>query len=61
MAGMRVTDVNRLDGVKLIFGEDGWLLFRPSGTEPVLRLYCEAPTRAAVRAALLKAESLATR
>ena len=61
MAGLRVTDVNRLDGVKLIFGEAGWLLFRPSGTEPVLRLYCEAPTRAVVRAALRQAESLVSR
>ena len=61
VAGMRVTEVNRLDGVKLVFGEDGWLLFRPSGTEPVLRLYCEAPSRAAVRAALLQAKSLVTR
>jgi phosphomannomutase len=33
-----------LDGLKLLFGDDAWLLFRPSGTEPVLRLYCEAPT-----------------
>ncbi len=61
IAGMRVTEVNRLDGVKLIFGEDGWLLFRPSGTEPVLRLYCEAPTRAAVSAALRQAEGLVSR
>jgi phosphomannomutase len=55
IAGMRVTDVDRLDGVKLLFGDDGWLLIRPSGTEPVLRLYCEAPTRTAVKAALLQA------
>ncbi len=61
IAGMRVTDINRLDGVKLIFGEDGWLLFRPSGTEPVLRLYCEAPTRAAVNAALKRAAGLVRR
>jgi phosphomannomutase len=61
IAGMRVTEVDRLDGVKLIFGEDGWLLFRPSGTEPVLRLYCEAPTRAAVDAALRQAARLVNR
>jgi phosphomannomutase len=52
IAGFNVTDVNCLDGVKLIFGEDGWLLFRASGTEPVLRLYCEAPTAAGVAAVL---------
>ncbi len=40
----RVKEVQSLDGVKMI-GEDGsWLLIRPSGTEPVLRLYAEAPT-----------------
>ncbi len=41
--------VERRDGVKLNLGEDAWLLFRPSGTEPVLRIYCEAPDAAAVR------------
>jgi len=30
-----------LDGCKYHF-EGGWLLIRASGTEPVLRLYCEA-------------------
>ena len=58
VAGLKVTGVDRLDGLKLLFGEDGWLLFRPSGTEPVLRLYCEAPTRKAVTAALHQAVRL---
>ena len=53
IGGMRVTGINRLDGVKLLFGEDGWVLFRQSGTEPVLRLYCEAP-RAALVASVLR-------
>lgn len=42
IAGMRVTDVNTTDGVKLIFNDQNWLLFRLSGTEPVARLYVEA-------------------
>jgi phosphoglucomutase len=42
--GLRVRDVNTTDGVKLIFDENTWLLFRLSGTEPVARLYAEAPT-----------------
>ena len=58
IAGMRVTAVNRLDGVKLILGEDGWVLFRQSGTEPVLRLYCEAPSSAQVNAVLRQAMRL---
>ena len=41
MAGMPVTAVERLDGVKLRFGAHGWLLWRPSGTEPLLRVYAE--------------------
>lgn len=40
--GYRVRDVNTLDGVKLIFDDQTWLLFRMSGTEPVARLYAEA-------------------
>ncbi|MFL6245544.1 MAG: phosphoglucomutase/phosphomannomutase family protein [Thermoanaerobaculia bacterium] len=42
--GLRVRDVNTTDGVKLIFDEQTWLLFRLSGTEPVARLYAEAQT-----------------
>ena len=37
-----VRDVNTTDGVKLIFDENTWLLFRLSGTEPVARVYAEA-------------------
>jgi phosphoglucomutase len=37
-----VRDVNTTDGVKLIFNEQTWLLFRLSGTEPMARVYAEA-------------------
>jgi phosphoglucomutase len=40
--GMKVTEVNTTDGVKLIFDSSNWLLFRLSGTEPVARVYAEA-------------------
>lgn len=40
--GLEVHDVNTTDGVKLIFNEQTWLLFRVSGTEPVARVYAEA-------------------
>jgi len=40
--GMDVKSVNTTDGVKLIFNEQTWLLFRLSGTEPVARIYAEA-------------------
>ncbi len=42
LAGMDVREVNTTDGVKLIFDDQNWLLFRLSGTEPVARLYAEA-------------------
>ena len=42
--GMPVRDVNMTDGVKLIFNDQTWLLFRLSGTEPVARVYAEACT-----------------
>ncbi|MGZ8711038.1 MAG: phosphoglucomutase/phosphomannomutase family protein, partial [Thermoanaerobaculia bacterium] len=42
MDGLRVRDVNTVDGVKLIFDQQTWLLFRVSGTEPVARIYAEA-------------------
>ena len=40
--GHVVRDVNTTDGVKLLFDNRTWLLFRLSGTEPVARVYAEA-------------------
>jgi len=40
--GLEVREVNTIDGVKLIFNDSTWLLFRLSGTEPVARVYAEA-------------------
>lgn len=42
--GRAVTGTNFSDGFKFIFDNGDWLLIRPSGTEPVLRLYSEAGT-----------------
>jgi phosphomannomutase len=47
-AGRRVQEVGKLDGAKVFLEKDSWILFRQSGTEPLLRVYCEAPTEAAV-------------
>ncbi len=52
LAGLKVSAVDDLDGVKLVFGDTAWLLVRASGTENVLRLYAEAPSRAQVKALL---------
>ncbi|MGH2576010.1 MAG: phosphoglucomutase/phosphomannomutase family protein, partial [Ignavibacteria bacterium] len=40
IAGMQVNTKDNLDGCKLLFDE-GWLLIRASGTEPLLRIYTE--------------------
>ncbi len=45
----QVDDVETIDGFKFIIGEDRWLLIRPSGTEPVLRVYAQAPDLAEAR------------
>jgi phosphoglucomutase len=39
-----VVAVERIDGIKLDFEDDDWLLLRPSGTEPLIRCYAEAET-----------------
>lgn len=41
--GRQVIKTNEIDGIKLIFDDDSWLLVRPSGTEPVIRIYTESP------------------
>lgn len=46
IAGTRITDVVRIDGTKLLLSDGSWLLFRKSGTEPVVRLYGEASSAA---------------
>ncbi len=43
LAGVEVAQVITLDGIKYQLADDSWLLIRPSGTEPVLRVYAEAP------------------
>jgi phosphoglucomutase len=45
-AARRVVNVNRTDGLKLTFDDGAWLLTRPSGTEPLIRIYAEAATLA---------------
>ncbi|MEM2120181.1 MAG: phosphoglucosamine mutase, partial [Archaeoglobaceae archaeon] len=37
-------DANHVDGARIDF-EDGWLLIRPSGTEPIARIYAEGKTK----------------
>lgn len=41
VGGQNIVDIQTIDGVKYILADDSWLLIRPSGTEPVLRVYAE--------------------
>ena len=44
LLGKKIVRQNLLDGFKYFLEDDSWLLIRPSGTEPLLRLYAEAPS-----------------
>ena len=46
--GREVLDIIRTDGIKFLFPDDCWLLLRPSGTEPLVRVYAEAADMDAV-------------
>jgi phosphomannomutase len=50
IGGQAVNEVSQRDGVKYIMADDSWLLIRPSGTEPVLRVYAEGRTHEMVKA-----------
>ena len=45
IGGRRIARTNRLDGVKFIFDDGSWLLMRPSGTEPLVRIYAESESK----------------
>jgi len=49
IAGLRVTDILTLDGYKYMLEDGGWLLIRFSGTEPIIRVYCETTDESKVR------------
>ncbi len=53
-SGQRVEDI---DGLKIHY-DDGWVLVRPSGTEPIFRIYAEAKSEERARSLAAKGESL---
>lgn len=59
LSGQRVARLNDRDGVKYLLADDSWLLIRPSGTEPVLRIYAEARSADAVQQLLQAGVQLA--
>jgi len=48
IAGLHVHDIVRTDGLKFLLPDDAWLLLRPSGTEPLVRVYAEASSAGVV-------------
>ena len=59
VAGVPVQEVISTDGIKLRMGPSHWLMLRFSGTEPLLRLYCEGPDSERVHAVLSWAQRFA--
>lgn len=60
IGGLRVAAVEQMDGVKYVMDDDSWLLIRPSGTEPVLRVYAEGRDEGTVKALLSYGEQVAS-
>lgn len=48
VAGLQVREIIRTDGIKFLLPDDAWLLMRASGTEPLIRIYAEAPSAGVV-------------
>lgn len=42
IGGRQIENINRTDGVKFLFANNAWMLMRPSGTEPLVRIYAES-------------------
>lgn len=53
----KVDRIETIDGFKFFFDDNRWLMIRPSGTEPVLRTYAEAPDLKEVREILKVCET----
>ena len=49
LVGKKPSKELRTDGLKVYFGKSKWVLVRPSGTEPVARIYAEANTEEEVK------------
>jgi len=60
IGGVTLHEVQTVDGVKYVLEEGSWLLIRPSGTEPVLRVYAEGRSHEIVDALLCYGEEIAS-
>ena len=58
LGGFAVLDTLRTDGIKFLLPDDAWLLLRPSGTEPLVRVYAEASNMGVVDTLLAAGRAL---
>lgn len=58
LGGERVAKFDGRDGYKFIFTDGSWLMLRASGTEPVVRCYCEAKSKGRLRKLLALGQKL---
>ena len=59
LLGVPLAQMKDFDGVKYIAQDDSWLMFRTSGTEPIIRIYSEASTAVRVKKLLEHGKGLA--
>jgi alpha-D-glucose phosphate-specific phosphoglucomutase len=59
IGGLKVTGLNTTDGFKFTLEDGGWLLIRFSGTEPIMRVYCETTHKDKVQAILKDGQKIA--
>ena len=57
LGGIDILQINSMDGYKFILKNDNWAAIRFSGTEPLIRLYCEARTNKLARKIISDMES----
>jgi len=58
LLGKKVVDIKDYDGIKLICEDQSWLMFRGSGTEPIMRTYAEAKSLTQANKLLKLAEEI---
>lgn len=58
LLGRKVIQVKDFDGIKLICQDESWLMFRASGTEPLVRVYSEAKSEERAEALIKLGEKL---
>ena len=58
LLGKKVIEIKDYDGVKLICQDQSWLMFRGSGTEPIMRTYAEAKSLAQAKKLLVLAKEI---